>query len=146
MTLHIRDGAGQSAIAKVRVRDASGISLIGQIRVRDPSNTLVSIFGAFSATAAPSPVYGSTFSHAPVTVSTAETTVTVTPAGAATYSWSAADPGWVATAPTSATTAFRYAGLAPSDTQSTVWTCTVTRGSFTTTVAVNAQVDNYGYL
>lgn len=143
MTVNVRTSSGLKDIGEVWLRTSGGLKQIGEIWVRTAAG-LKQVFGSFSASAIPGDVYGYTSSHAPVTVSTSSTTVTVSPPGAATYSWAAADPGWTAISPTSATTAFRYAGLGPDQTESTVFTCTVTRGAATIPVDVSAQVTNLG--
>lgn len=140
----VRTASGLKDIASVYVRTASGLKEVGEVWVRTASG-LKQVFGALSAVASPAHVVGSTNSHGTIAVTTGYTTASVNPPGAATYSWSSPDPGWVALSPTSATTQFRYSGLAPGDTQSTTFTCTVTRGASTAFASVGAQVDNYGF-
>lgn len=143
MTTNVRTSGGLKEIGEVWLRTSGGLKQIGEIWVRTASG-LKQVFGSFSAIASPTHVIGSTYSSSFVTVSTGFTTVTVSPPGAATHSWSSPDAGWVAVSPTSATTQFRFSGLGPGDSQTTTFTDTVTRGSATVNVTVDAQVDNYG--
>lgn len=144
MTVNVRTSGGLKEIGSVFLRTPSGLKEIAEIWVRTAAG-LKQVFGAFSASASPTHVIGSTSSHGTVTVTTGYTTVTPVPPGAATHSWSSPDPGWSAVSPTSATTQFRYSGLGPGDSQSTTFTDTVTRGAATVFVNVAAQVDNYGF-
>ena len=143
MTVNVRTSGGLKEIGEVWLRTASGLKQIGEVWVRTASG-LKQVFASFSATAFPDFVVGSTSSHGAATVNTNTTTVTPSPPGAATYSWGSGGAGWTVLNPSSASTAFRYSGLSPGDSQSTTFTCTVTRGAIVTYVDVTAQVDNYG--
>lgn len=143
MTISVRTSGGLKEIGSIFVRTSSGLKEISEVWVRTAAG-LKQVFGAFSASASPGHVIGSTSSHGSVSVSTGFTTVTPNPPGTATYSWASPDPGWAALNPTSAVTQFRYSGLAPGDSQTTTFTCTVTRGALVAYADVAAQVDNYG--
>lgn len=135
MTVRFKDSSGTSVIAHVRFRDASGLSDISAIRFRDASG-LSSILSSLAASG-PDSADGFGYSAKPITVTTNTITVAVTgQIGTAHHSWSFADTGWTATAPSSPTTAFRRT-LAAGDTQSTTATDTITDdGGQSTTVDV----------
>jgi len=141
--LNVRTSGGLKEIGEVWLRTSGGLKQIGEIWVRTASG-LKQVFGAFVAAAAPGHVSGSTSSHGAATVATGYTAVTVTPPGAASYSWSSPDAGWSAISPTSSITQFRYVGLGPGEILSTTFTCTVTRGAATSSPTVTATVQNYG--
>lgn len=143
MTVNVRTSGGLKEIGSVFLRTSTGLKEIGEIWVRTTAG-LKQVFGAFSATAFPASVVGSTSSHGAVAVTTSMTTVTPNPPGSATYSWGSGGAGWTVLSPSSPSTAFRYSGLAPGDSQTTTFTCTVTRGALVAYADVTAQVDNYG--
>lgn len=143
MTIGVRTSTGLKDIGEVWLRTSGGLKQIGEVWLRTAAG-LKQVFGAFSATASPDVVVGSTSSHGAVAVSTNATTVTPNPPGSATYSWGSGGSGWTVLNPSSATTAFRYSGLTPGDSQNTTFTCTVTRGALVAHADVTAQVDNYG--
>ena len=98
---------------------------------------------SLTATASPDSVYGSVARNRPASVATNATTVSVT-GGMAPYSFAwAADPDWIVSSPSSATTSFS-AIVSPDQEQSATFICTVTDAKgIATTASVFASVSNY---
>lgn len=148
----IRDPSNASKSLKaVALRDAAAASRpVAKIRIRDADNVLEIIGGGtfgFSATAAPDTFSANGSSSSPIQVTTAVATVTVTGGRAPyTYLWTAPDPNWEATDPTSRISAFSSGALDPGDTSETDFTCTVTDadGATTDSNAVHVHGRNRG--
>lgn len=147
MTLAIREASGLTDIGGVSVREASGLTAISEIWVREAAG-LVKVFSSFSdagLSVVPTSAFGYTTSHASQRINTYSVTVTVSPAGPVdSVVWTFDDIGWEALSPGSLTTAFRSPSVGPSDTETTIATCTVTRGAVVATIGVTLSCSNFG--
>lgn len=149
----IRDTDGLSAIGAISARDAANVlSEIGLMAVR----TVDGLFEVFSSASSPFSVdvtpdsYGARVSDYPGPVVTSE--VVATPTGGKapyTYLWQptgAPVAGWSIISPTSQATTFRLATVAPGDSESTTFNCTVTdaNGAAVVSADVTATATAYG--
>ena len=144
MTFLVRESSGSTEIGEIGVREGAGLSPISEMWVRDASG-LVQVFGSFSLTPSHTDVSGSTSSFSPIRINTTPVVVTVHPAGSVDSILWTIDAAWQAISPTSLMTSFRSPELDYGDSASTTATCTVTRGTATAHIDVNAFCTNLGH-
>lgn len=151
MTLTVKDSGTSREITRAYVRQGGALRTIREIKVLD-GGTLrtVAVFAdPLSVTA--SGVSGNGTGTSSQTVTTTETTAIVSGGFAPyTYSWTlfTNDGGTPSTAisPTSASTRFQKANVAPDATWADIWQVTVTDAvGGTATAAISAQFSNFNF-
>lgn len=119
--LRIQDGGTLRNILRLKVMDADGVAL----------RTVATFAAPLSLSISPSPTAGSSFASAGAPASCTTAPVTATPSGGLgpySYSWTALSGDGTINSPSSATTAFSYASIAP-DSASGTFRCTCTDSS-----------------
>lgn len=151
MSVSVHTG-GATHAASVSFRDASAsLQRVAVGMVRNVANALKLFTSSLSVALSSDVAFGKVNSALSVPVTTR--TVDVTPTGGAgpySYAWamvSSTGGTWSASAPTGPTTSFTGGTLAPGDTLSSVWHCTVTdsAGNVSVSDTVTATVTNIGF-
>jgi len=148
----VRDISALRTIKGISIRDAGNV--LRSIKTgfaRDAGNVSRQVFTAFGGgaglKASPISVSGFGNSRGSIAISTGACSVSATSGVPPyTYLWSkvSGDASWNATNPTGVSSAFRRGNVAPSDSFTSTWKCTVTdsSGSTADTNVVTANVEN----